>query len=53
MFQQMAQQNPQMAQMLNNPQFLQTFSNPQTLQAIFQMQSAMQQLQNTGMFPAM
>lgn len=43
--------NPQLAQQMQNPDFIRQVTNPQNLQAIMQMQQAMQQLQNSGLFP--
>lgn len=39
--------------MMSNPQMLEDMMNPQNLQAIMQMQSAMQQLQSSGLFPGL
>ena len=41
--------NPQFRQMMTNPDFLRSAMNPQNIQAMMQMQSAMQQLQSSGM----
>jgi ubiquilin len=46
-------QNPQAMAMLSNPQFLQQMSNPANLQAMMNMQASMQQLQSSGLMPAL
>eukprot|EP01115_Flamella_aegyptia_P015552 TRINITY_DN9633_c0_g1_i1.p1 TRINITY_DN9633_c0_g1~~TRINITY_DN9633_c0_g1_i1.p1 ORF type:complete len:451 (+),score=65.21 TRINITY_DN9633_c0_g1_i1:57-1409(+) len=50
MFQSMSQANPMIQNMFSNPELMRQLSNPQTISAILQMQSAMQQLQSTGLF---
>jgi ubiquilin len=52
LLQQMMNSNPQLRTMLSNPNFLSQLSNPQTFNALMQMQSAMQQLQGTGLLGA-
>jgi ubiquilin len=53
MLQQMAQANPQMAQMLSNPELMRTMMNPAALRSMMQMQNAMQGSGLGSTFPGM
>jgi len=45
--------NPELTQILQNPEMLQRMFDPQNFQAMMQLEQAMQQLENSGLFPRM